>query len=102
MSTEERSAHLLQFVQVALQLEQLRHAWAASVLELDIDSPDNFGRFTKLYDSLVVAPMVQNLRDREVKVGGLGLLASSQLAFLPLACSMRPCPDRRLSGRRGR
>lgn len=69
MSTEERSAHLLQFVQVALQLEQLRHAWAASVLELDIDSPDNFGRFTKLYDSLVVAPMVQNLRDREVQVG---------------------------------
>lgn len=71
--TEERVLHLCRFLRVALQLEQLRHAWAGAVLELDIDSPDNFRRFTKLYDSLVVAPLVQSLRDREVQVRSLCL-----------------------------
>ena len=59
---------LLAFLKVALQLEQLRFAWAKHALNMIVDSPAKLGIFAKMYDAQVVAPVVAALKQQHLKV----------------------------------
>eukprot|EP00045_Choanoeca_perplexa_P017677 m.261627 g.261627 ORF g.261627 m.261627 type:complete len:2130 (+) comp17602_c0_seq2:143-6532(+) len=58
---------LRDFLKVAIQLEQLRFAWAQRVLGMTIDTPAKLGMFTKMYDAQVVVPVVAQLKLKHQK-----------------------------------
>lgn len=68
IAIEDRAAYVSAFLQISLQLEQLKSLWAQVVLDLQLDTPEEYQRFLKLYDSLVATPIVHHLRQVELKV----------------------------------
>jgi hypothetical protein len=88
---------LMSFLKIAIQMEQLRFAWAKHVLNMVVDSPAKLGIFTKMYDTQVVAPVVAQLKQQHLKVRLLSNPRSTRFENDSCRCRIIPAAVSKLA-----